>query len=100
MKAVPFYVHCFAGDADAALADLNSIEAPLGFLHLLMAGCLVSAGRREEAMQQVAAFEQKRSPDFSVSELIRCVGRCLGLEDDRRRLQSGMMQLGLLTPQQ
>jgi len=94
MRAVPFYVHCIAGDADAALADLARIESPLPFLHLMMGGCLHVAGRDEEGRAHVAAFQAKRSPAYDVAGFARWFARYLRLPEDRARFLAGLRKAG------
>lgn len=94
MRAVPFYIHCIMGDADAALADLARIESPLACLHLMMGACLHLAGRDKEASVHIAAFEAKRTPWYDVRGLARWWTKYLRLPEDQARLLTGLSKAG------
>ncbi len=94
MRAVPFYIHCIMGDADAALADLARIEGPLPFLHLMMGACLCLAGRDEEARVHVARFQTKRPPRYDIQGFARWFARYLRLPEDRARFLMGLHKAG------
>jgi len=95
MRAVPFYIHCAMGEADAALADLARIENPLAFLHLMMGACLYEAGRDGEAHAQLASFEAKRTPGYDVGGFARWFSRYLRVPEDRARLLTGLRKAGV-----
>src|SRR5262249_48901875 len=97
MRTVPFVIRCIMGDPDGAKSDLLNIDIdrPRAHLHLLMAACLASSGRVEEAKSHVLAFEAKRPPWFDVVGFSQWVGKALALPEDKERLLEGLRQAGL-----
>jgi tetratricopeptide (TPR) repeat protein len=93
-RAVSLYIHCHMGDAEAALLDMRQIDNPQPLAHLLMAGCLAQAGRRDEAESYLQAFLAKRPPWYDVKGFARWASRCLRSSQDRARLLNGLSMLG------
>jgi tetratricopeptide (TPR) repeat protein len=93
-RAVSLYIHCHMGDAEAALLDMRQIDNPQPLAHLLMAGCLAQAGRRDEAESYLQAFHAKRPPWYDVKGFARWASRCLRSSQDRARLLNGLSMLG------
>ena len=95
MQSVPFMVHSLAGHPDEAIGYLNRMQNPYAYLHMMMAACFAHFDRMDEAKQQLALFEAKRSPTFEVPGLASVLTRCLRLLEDKARLLDGFRKLGI-----
>jgi hypothetical protein len=81
-------------DYDKAIADFDQIDNATAFLYLSQAMCLAQAGRLEEAKLAVAAFEERRSPQFDIAGLAQAYCDMTRLPEDKEHWLEGFRKLG------